>query len=357
MRRIRVLLINILLAGFSVLYMTGAEQALAQGSGYGYPGWMSQYKDVLKNMPLNSVTLLGSHDAATSDLNNRSPVCIGYNLDSGNRLKQYPKKKDIPKFKCQSASIGRQLFYGVRYLDLRIAYQGGGYWSHHGFLSTPFFGPEGIFAQIKGFLKNYPDEIIILNMQHFYYDDHRMTFDEAMAFYDVVTKEFPGLLIRQGKPTMTFGEVWSTGGRIILIFTTDMNIAESAGFVWNNKLLKQHWWKQKKIDKLMDELDGQVSDWRNGKDRDKFKELQGIQSTNKKIKSAVEMSAIFRSKFASDWRDAPISIVMVNDSTNSGLMPLLIQKITWLSAAPSRDAQAATLPERDVPASQKAAVE
>jgi hypothetical protein len=119
-------------------------------------------------MPLNSVTLLGSHDAATSDLNSRSPVCVGYNLDSGNHLKQYPKKSDISKFKCQSASIKGQLLYGVRYLDLRVAYQNGEYWSHHGFLSTPFSRSDGIFAQIRNFLHSYPDEIIILNMQHFY---------------------------------------------------------------------------------------------------------------------------------------------------------------------------------------------
>ncbi len=350
-RRVRILLVSILLTGLIAIYMAGSGQSLAQSSDYGYPGWMSQYKDLLKNMPLNSVTLLGSHDAATSGLNSRSPVCVGYNLDSGNHLKQYPKKGDIPKFKCQSASIKGQLVYGVRYLDLRVAYQDSEYWSHHGFLSTRYSGPGGIFAQIRDFLRNYPDEIIILNMQHFYQDDHRMTLDEVMTLYDVVANEFSGLLIRPGKPATTFGEVWSTSGRIVLIFTTNMDIAGSAEFVWSDKLLVQHWWKQKNIGKLIDELDGQVSDWRNGKDRDKFKELQGIQSTNKKIESAGEMSAIFRRKFSSDWKDAPVSIVMVNDSANSGLMPVLIEKITGSAAAPSQDMPATVSQDQDAQAS------
>jgi hypothetical protein len=297
---------------------------------------MSQNRETLKSMSLNGVTLLGSHDAATSDLVEGSPVCVGYNLDSGDRLGRYPRASDIRKFKCQSASIMQQLLYGVRYLDLRVAYQSDAYWSHHGFLSTPYSGPDGIFAQIRDFLKAYPREIIILNMQHFYRDDHRMTFDEVKEWYGVVMKELAGLLIPAGKPAITFNDVWSTNGRIVLIFTTNLDIADSAEFVWSHTLLKQHWWKEKKPGVLMDEMDSQVSEWRQGKDAQVFKELQAIRSSNRKIESAGEMNAMFRAMLASDWKDAPISIIMVNDSTNSGLMPLLFRKLSKNRTAPSQ---------------------
>ncbi|MFA6033210.1 MAG: hypothetical protein WC889_09960, partial [Myxococcota bacterium] len=44
--------------------------------GEGREGWMGDNKALLKDRPLNQVTLLGSHDAATNDLDRGSPVCV-----------------------------------------------------------------------------------------------------------------------------------------------------------------------------------------------------------------------------------------------------------------------------------------
>jgi hypothetical protein len=218
----------------------------------------------------------------------------------------------------------------VRYLDLRVAYQDGKYWSHHGFLSTPFTGSKGILTQIREFLKDYPDEIMILNMSHFFYEEHKMSFEEVMAFYEVVKGELPGLLIPAGKPTVKVKEIWSRKGRIVLVMSVDLPVPApaTAEFIWNHKLLHAHWWKQKNLDKLMDKLDGQVRDWKGGKEHGKFKELQAIKSSNKKIGDAGDTNGRVRDKLGSDWKGAPISIIMVNDTVNSGIMPLLVENNT-----------------------------
>jgi len=330
MRRTFVLPVFVLVVVFVLSGIVTRGNAQAQDVMNGYAGWMSQQKEFLKDKPLNEVTLLGSHDAATSGINKKSKVCIGYKLHDDKHLKSHPSSKDIRKFKCQSASIKDQLLSGVRYLDLRVAYQDGKYWSHHGFLSTHFTGHNGIFPQIRDFLSNYPDEILILNMSHFFYDDHAMTFNEIMMFYDIVINELPGLLIKAppvGKPAMTMNDIWSQNGRIVLIMSFDFPVPNEAEFIWDHKLLNAHWWKQKNLDKLMDQLDSQVVEWKKGKDNGKLKELQAIKSSNNKIGDADATSRRVKDKLASDWKDAPISIIMVNDSVNSELMPLLVEKI------------------------------
>lgn len=302
------------------------QPATAEDVAGGYSNWMGRNRELLKDRAVNDVTLLGSHDAATSDMNKDSPVCIGFKNDSGGRMKPFPSKKDIEKFKCQKASIKKQLLHGVRYLDLRVAYQDGEYWSHHGYLSTRYQGPEGIFAQIRDFLKTNPDEVVILNMQHFYSDEHEMGTADLARFYETVTSELGGLLIPGGKPTVKMGEIWQRQGRIVMIWSTDTKFSDPNNTVWDHRLLKDHWFRQKDRDFLIEELDGLVSDWRNDVDRDRFRELQAIQSSNKKIKSAPITNEMICQKVATDWKDAPISIIMVNDSVNSGLMPLLMLK-------------------------------
>jgi hypothetical protein len=119
---------------------------------------------------------------------------------------------------CQSASIKAQLEYGVRHLDLRIAHQDGQYWGTHMWLSTPAFGPRGVFTQIKAFLREHPDEIIILIGEHLYSERAPMTPPEAVAFYRKVEDEFGSLLVECGDFSQTtFGDIWAGSGRVILI--------------------------------------------------------------------------------------------------------------------------------------------
>ncbi len=116
-----------------------------------YADWMAQNKQLMMNSPVNEVTLLGSHDAASYNVREGNPPSKGYLTHKGKHIKRNARAKDALTGQCQSASIYNQLLYGVRYLDLRICHQDGQYWGMHMWLSIPCFGDDGLFTQIKEF--------------------------------------------------------------------------------------------------------------------------------------------------------------------------------------------------------------
>ena len=70
---------------------------------------------------------------------------------------------------CQANTLMQQLESGVRYLDLRIALQKGVYMSEHMWIGETLFpNSAGVldtpFWEIMQFIKNNPQEILILNV-------------------------------------------------------------------------------------------------------------------------------------------------------------------------------------------------
>ena len=96
--------------------------------------WMAQLQDSIKDTPLNRVRLPGTHDSATyrfekalgaspdSDLTQT----IEDKLDKGRllgKLNDFILDQIYERLcQCQKKSIHEQLSGGVRYLDLRVAY-------------------------------------------------------------------------------------------------------------------------------------------------------------------------------------------------------------------------------------------
>jgi hypothetical protein len=341
----------------------------AQEAGVSNADWMSEHKEQLKDKAINQVTLLGSHDSASCDIHVGSPPVTGYLTHSGHHKKGPASRKDVGSAVCQSASIKDQLEYGVRHLDLRIAYQDGQYWGTHMYISTPAFGPGGVFTQIKEFLNEHPDEIIIMIGEHLYSETEPMTSDEAAAFYNKLEQEFQGLLIpRNDFSGLTFGQIWEGKGRIILIAssetgwggpaphsgkhkhghskksgnqeTQDTNYEEpSSGagitdgqLLWDGHAVDSTWMDERDSDALISDLRPVVDGWRNGKSSDKLRRLQAMTTTGDKPGAAMVTNAKVGEMMQTEWQDAPISVLQVDDAVNSGLMPLLIDKVKQRSA-------------------------
>jgi hypothetical protein len=291
-----------------------------------YSDWMADNRDVLKNLPINKVPLLGSHDAGSCDVNRDSPPCAGYLTHSGHHIHRMPRGLDVTSARCQSASIEDQLRYGVRYLDLRIARQDNAYWIEHMWLSTPLSGEGGVFAQIKDFVRKHPQEIIILNMKELYSEKGEMTLQEADAYFQLVETEFGAMLAPAGDfAKTTIGSLWAQGARLVVIGDTRRT---TRPFVWNESEVDDKWMNKQDPGELYDALDVQVvSPWRDGKCAGKLRILQAMTTTKHKILAAGQTNPRIKERLKSGWRDAPINVVQVDDSVNSGLMQVLIERL------------------------------
>ncbi|WP_031457765.1 PI-PLC domain-containing protein [Flavobacterium chungangense] len=103
------------------------------------------------NHPLNSIIIPGTHDSGTMTLDTRA--------------------------RTQTLNIKEQLEHGVRYFDFRIKLSGNKYYFHHTLCSDDvlcekkidFTTPKSDYAlhQIRNFLIEQPNEIIILKFQNF----------------------------------------------------------------------------------------------------------------------------------------------------------------------------------------------
>ncbi len=291
-----------------------------------YADWMAKNKDILKDLPINRMPLLGSHDAGSCDVNSSSPPCRGYLTHSGHHIHRMPRGSDVTSARCQSASIKDQLRYGVRYLDLRIARQDGVYRIEHMWMSTPLLGEGGVFTQIKDFLREHPEEVIILHMQELYSDTGRMNASEAKAYFQLVDQEFGKALAQRGDfAYTTLGNIWAAGANIIVVADIE---SSSEPFIWYEHQVDTRWMDKQNSDELADALDANViSSWRRGAYADKLRVLQAMTTTKHKIISARKTNAEIKKRLESDWKSAPINVVQVDDSVNSGLMPVLIERL------------------------------
>lgn len=349
----------ILISG--LIYFTDIKKSFGDDETTNYADWMAQYKNQIEDLPINKLTLLGSHDAASIDIKEGSDPATGYLTHNNKHIKRKAKESDVPSARCQSATISEQLLAGVRYFDLRIAYQDGEYWGMHEWLSTPAFGDGGVFMQVKSFLETHPNEIIIFYSQHLYWEKGLMTQGEALLFYHKVENYFGDLMIKKANfSTLTYGDIWKGKGRIILVaakefgspehhktkhhhkrstytvddYDSDSNSGSSQEsinddpYLWNGNDNDSKWMDTGDTDTLISGLDDIVSAWKNGNSNDKLRHLQCMTTTQNKIEDAKATNALIREKLKTDWKDAPISIVQVDDSVNSGLMPILLSRIS-----------------------------
>jgi hypothetical protein len=341
-----------------------STRSLAQEDPASNADWMSENKELLKDKVINQVTLLGSHDSASCDIHVGSPAVKGYLTHSGKHKKGSAAEKDVGSAVCQSATIKEQLEYGVRHIDLRVAYQDGQYWLSHMYISTPAFGPGGVFTQIKDFIAAHPDEVILMIGEHLYSEKEPMTADEADEFYGKLEDEFGDLLVKSDNfSTLTYGKIWEGSGRVILIAADETgwggpapyqekhkhkhskrsshHKAQGTGseeastgieitddlYLWDGHAVDSRWMDEKDPDTLISELKPVVEEWRSGKNCEKLRRLQAMTTTGHKLETAKKTNARVREMMQGEWKDAPISVLQVDDAVNSGLMPLLIKKI------------------------------
>ena len=292
-----------------------------------YRDWMTQHKEALRDLPINKVPILGSHDSGSCDVHVGSEPCKGYLTHSGHHIKRKARAQDVESAVCQSASIMDQLLFGVRCLDMRTAWQDGQYWTSHMWMSTRYSGKNGIFAQIKDFLKQHPDEIIIMRMEHCYSETNNMTTDEMAAWFARVQAEFHDKLVPVGDfSSTTLGSIWSGPGRIIIVGDSTADYSDKK-FVWDENAMDNRWMDVPDPDVLCADLTKILIEWQNGTNSHQLHVLEAMVTAGHKLTNAAVTNGKTRALLVTDWQKFPLNIIQVDDAVNSGLMPVLIDRL------------------------------
>ncbi|XP_025835907.1 PI-PLC X domain-containing protein 3 [Agrilus planipennis] len=131
--------------------------------------WMRELPPRLKNISIIYLAIPGTHDSMTFSITRNSTV----SPDAAGFIKTLSILGPVLRLvmsrwsKTQSLNVMEQLIYGIRYFDLRTATKDG---------SNDFYFVHGLYAgdaetelrTINQFLNEHPNEVVILDFQHFF---------------------------------------------------------------------------------------------------------------------------------------------------------------------------------------------
>lgn len=189
--------------------------------------WMKDNQEKISAKHLYQITIPGTHFANAYGIAPSSSVCIGETLPdsiSDNAIiaakigsESSELKTDFINYlNTQTNNIYGQLRNGERYLEISICTQKAIYYTSNYYLTDPF---NDITNQIKEFISENPDEIIILDFDNNLRDDYGyMSDNEINNFHNYLQMTFGSYLTpKQDWQQLTFEKLWSTKHRIILL--------------------------------------------------------------------------------------------------------------------------------------------
>ncbi|XP_077302970.1 PI-PLC X domain-containing protein 3 [Arctopsyche grandis] len=208
--------------------------------------WMSQLPESIKNTPFIYLAIPGSHDSMTFNINRDSTLAPDA-PSIVRRLWPLFKGTIIRWSKTQQINVHQQLFSGIRFFDLRFATKSD---------TNKIFFTHGLYAgevedgfnEIKSFLDSHPDEVIILDCQHFYefkLEDHRRLFS-------ILVNTF-GLRIcppQHNLEAITLNSLSRQRQQIIIVYRNEVVV--SSGRFWRNGQMPTPWPRQTNTKGLLD---------------------------------------------------------------------------------------------------------
>ena len=237
--------------------------------------WMGNLPYEKQLCPLRELVIPGSHDSGTFALDKG----MGIGPDESPLLQ---KLGDIPFIgkleesviynwaKAQSMSIYDQLFCGIRYLDLRVAYREEDKEIRivHGLYAWTV---EQISNDVNRFVSKFPKEIVILDFNHFYNMDSTARASLAHSLRD----SFGEIIRAPGKDgsNVTLQEMWAKGEKII-IFYHDKVVTDAHPCFWPGDLICSPWPNTADIKHLMEFLEKEYK--KPSCSKDVFKVTQAI---------------------------------------------------------------------------------
>jgi hypothetical protein len=223
------------LLGFLGLRTVRPTPAAAKAAG---ATWMADSMQHIGDVPLSRVALPGTHDSGTYAMATESAL-DPYNEGARARVvaavDQVAQQREVSArplllgwSRAQDLSIGDQLRAGIRYLDLRVSLVESTYVLGHVLICGTL---EDALRQVLAFTQQYPGELVILDVNHFY---GMQTIESQVALIDFIAAILEGRLV-PGPPTLgpgnTVNEILQHDpagtARLILLFSSATAIAAS----------------------------------------------------------------------------------------------------------------------------------
>ncbi|GFQ67907.1 PI-PLC X domain-containing protein 3 [Trichonephila clavata] len=152
--------------GFWITYRLG-DQEVIRNCLRARPHWMHDSRSTIGNLSLLDLMLPGTHNAG---------CYASYDKHKDSILTQY--------LFTQEESIWNQLVYGIRYLDLRVAYVDHDFWITHSSFKTQVTVRDAI-RQVKEFLKA-TKEIVVMDFHRFVTGFQRRTPTTSQRHRDLI---------------------------------------------------------------------------------------------------------------------------------------------------------------------------
>ena len=184
--------------------------------------------------PLTELSMLGSHDALSNDINFFSaPNSSEDNIFVNNWFLYSFGRGVVTRFaKAQQHNIYDQLKAGVRYIDARITYVNGKYYTSHGLISNTL---EHNLNLILKFLDENKGEFILFNINNYY--PSTSSFNELSTYIDSIKYNNKCLTdyVNYSTSVTNFSElnyqtITDNGTKAGVVLFTDQNNAPSP---WN----------------------------------------------------------------------------------------------------------------------------
>jgi hypothetical protein len=194
-------------------------------SNFDRSNWMTSHSEELKDIPINKLRLVGSHNAGSYSI---SMIGDSYSV-------------------CQNTTIYSQLMGGVRYLDLRV----GSYWGELKLGHDIHYGVDfnSILGEIYKFNQEHPKELIVIKLRA----ENKLNEREKATLMTMISMCFSEVLVKKDDKRFSFetcalGDLWDEGKSIILFYddkltrfeTSDTEDFERKGF-WSLRRLYDPW--------------------------------------------------------------------------------------------------------------------
>lgn len=146
--------------------------------------WMRNLKDDVKKLPIINIAIPGSHDSCSYGINRHSKPAPDAEKSM---VKAYRVLPCVVRrwARTQKYNISEQLLSGIRYFDLRTSKksQEDQYYFVHGLFCEEVEAP---LEELRQFLDTHPEELVILDFQHFY----AFTYQDHLNFAHILIKAF-----------------------------------------------------------------------------------------------------------------------------------------------------------------------
>jgi hypothetical protein len=314
--------------------------------------WMAALSTTLADKPFCNVAMPGTHDSGTYQWNKElgaspdSDLCMTIQnaleggsggkgllgLGVGSMIADHVLEHVYDRMcKCQDLSISDQLNAGIRYLDLRVAWNESvsGFYTCHGVYCVEL---KVILDQIVAFLKQNTKEIVFLDFNHFYKVD-----DKHAALAALIMERLGDMMAIQGQlnPNSTVKEYWDKGVQVVAVYHHDETQKASNGKLWFRGVLHSPWPNKNQTKDLHENLAGHIR----GRNKDKFFVLQGILTPDGELikqeimenKGATSIKSIARRVSGKvvdwvddEWKGETHNIVIVDFFQDCSVVPAII---------------------------------